>query len=204
VSTVRRLVAASFLGAYRLLARGKGKSFSLLAAGSFASFGSRTVLEPPIRLSGERRIAVGTKVFIGANSWLQVLDGYGEGVALSIGDGTNIVGGCVFSAARSITIGHDVLMARNVYISDHSHAFEDPSSPVIKQGITAIAPVEIGDGAWLGQNVLIGPGVCVGRGAVIGANSVVLSDVPDYTVAAGAPARLIRRYADEDSRTDSA
>jgi acetyltransferase-like isoleucine patch superfamily enzyme len=199
VKPLRRLAAAAFIGSYRLFARAKGKSFSLFAAGSFASFGARSVLEPPIRLRGEERIVIGSMVFIGANSWLQVLDGYGEGVALTVGDGTNIVGGCVLSAARSITIGRDVLMARNVYISDHSHAFSDTSRPVIKQGITAVSPVVIGDGAWLGQNVLIGPGVRIGRGAVIGANSVVLSDVADYAVAAGVPARVIRRFAGEDS-----
>src|SRR5204862_2501230 len=118
-------------------------------------------------------------------------------VEYTIFDGNNMVYSCVISAARFVAIGLDVLMARNVYISYHSHAFDDPSRAVIKRGIKAIAPVVIGDGAWLGQNVLIGPGVRIGRGAVIGANSVVLSDVPEHGVAAGAPARLIRRYADE-------
>jgi acetyltransferase-like isoleucine patch superfamily enzyme len=63
---------------------------------------------------------------------------------------------------------------------------------VLDQGVEQIEPVEIGDGAWLGQNVVVGPGVRIGRGAVIGANSVVLSDVPDHCVAVGAPARVVR------------
>ena len=53
----------------------------------------------------------------------------------------------------------------------------------------------IGDGAWLGQNVVVCPGVTIGRGAVIGANAVVLDDVPDYAVAVGVPASVVRRFA---------
>jgi acetyltransferase-like isoleucine patch superfamily enzyme len=73
------------------------------------------------------------------------------------------------------------------------HAFDDRTRAILDQGITRVAPVEIGDGAWLGQNVVIGPGVRVGRGAVVGANSVVLHDVPDFEVAVGAPARVVER-----------
>lgn len=192
-TTPGRLVATSFLGLYRLSVRARAKAFSLLCARGFASFGRHTVLEPPIRLSGERRIAVGSSVFVGQGSWLQVL-GSGEHVALEIGDGTSIAGNCVLSAAESVRIGRNVLFARNVYVSDHSHEFDDPSRPVLDQGITDIAPVEIADGAWLGQNVVVCPGVSIGAGAVIGANSVVLADVPDRAVAVGAPARIVREF----------
>jgi acetyltransferase-like isoleucine patch superfamily enzyme len=198
--SVRRTVGTSFLSVYRLWVRTRAKSFSVLASGAFASFGVKTVLEPPIRLSGEARMAIGSYVYVGAGSWLQVLDGEGDGIALSIGDGTNIVGACVLSAVRSVVIGKDVLMARNVYIADHMHAFEDAGTAVIKQGITRVAPVEIGDGAWLGENVVIGPGVRIGRGAVVGANAVVLDDVGDYCVAAGVPSRTIRSFAPTAAR----
>ena len=93
--------------------------------------------------------------------------------------------------------GKNVLLARNVYVADHQHAFADPTRAVIHQGITRIAPVEIADGAWLGENVVVGPGVRIGRGAVVGANAVVLEDVPDRSVAVGVPARVIRRLPDE-------
>ena len=152
------------------------------------------MLEPPIRLKGERRIAIGSDVFVGRGSWLQVDDPAGEGLALEIGDGTSIVGGCVISAVSSVRIGKNVLFAKDVYVADHQHAFEDPSRPVLEQGVTRVAPVEIGDGAWLGENVVVGPGVRIGRGAVVGANAVVLADVPDYAVAVGAPARVVRRF----------
>jgi acetyltransferase-like isoleucine patch superfamily enzyme len=177
---------------YRGSLRVRAKAFSLFARGAFAQFGARSVIEPPVRLQGEGRIAVGDDVFVGAGSWLQVLDGPDRHVALSVGDGTSIAGNCVLSAALSVRLGRKVLLARNVYISDHSHAFEDVDRAVLDQGVTRVEPVEIGDGAWLGQNVVVGPGVRIGRGAVVGANSVVLKDVPDHTVAVGAPARVVR------------
>jgi acetyltransferase-like isoleucine patch superfamily enzyme len=193
MNVMRRGTGTAFLGSYRLVGRVWAKAFSLVAGGAFASFGRRTVLEPPIRLGGERRIAVGNDVFIGRGSWLQVLDGEGDGVALEIGDGTSIVGFCVLSAAQSVRLGEKVLIARGAYISDHMHAHDDPSRAVLDQGIGRVRPVEIGDGAWLGENVVIGPGVRIGPGAVIGANSVVLEDVPAHSVAAGAPARVVRK-----------
>jgi lipopolysaccharide O-acetyltransferase len=185
-------VARAAVAAYRGWTRVRAKGFSLLAGPAFASFGRRSVLELPVRLQGERRIAIGDGVFIGAGSWLQVLEPAGEGVALELGDGTSVAGGCVLSAAASIRVGRKVLLARNVYVADHSHAYGDTELAVLDQGVDRIGPVEIGDGAWLGQNVVVGPGVRIGRGAVVGANAVVLEDVPDFTVAVGAPARVVR------------
>jgi acetyltransferase-like isoleucine patch superfamily enzyme len=111
-------------------------------------------------------------------------------------------GACVISSAASITLGEGVLLARNVYIADHGHAFDDDDRAVLEQGLAGLAPVEIGAGAWLGQNVVVCPGVRIGRGAVIGANSVVLHDIPDRSVAVGAPARVVRIVsgAAEDTR----
>lgn len=185
-------VGSMCLGAYRWLTRGRDKAFSALCAGAFAEYGRRSVMQLPVRISGEARIAVGSDVFVGAGSWLQVLDGDCADIAIVIGNGTSIAGGCVVSAQRSIRIGSKVLMARNVYIADHMHAFSDVGEAVLEQGIDRVGPVEIGDGAWLGQNVVVGPGVRIGRGAVVGANSVVLAEVPDHTVAAGSPARVVR------------
>jgi acetyltransferase-like isoleucine patch superfamily enzyme len=173
----------------------RSKVFSLLAAGGFAQFGQRSVLELPVRIVGQGRIAIGSDVYVGFGSCLQALsDGFGAPV-LTIGDGTCIAGTCVISAANSVQLGERVLLARNVYIADHMHAFEDHLRPILDQGIDRVSPVVIEAGAWLAQNVVIGPGVTVGRGAVVGANSVVLCDVPDYTVAVGAPARIVRRFA---------
>jgi lipopolysaccharide O-acetyltransferase len=189
---ISRSMGRAAIAFYRGFARARSKAFSVTSSGAFAYFGRRTVLELPIRLTGEHRMSIGNDVYVGAGSWLQVIDGPNDHVALEIGDGTSISGTCVLSAAHSVRLGQKVLVARNVYIADHGHAYADTGRAVLDQGITRVEPVEIGDGAWLGQNVVVCPGVRIGRGAVVGANSVVLEDVPDYAVAVGAPARVVK------------
>jgi acetyltransferase-like isoleucine patch superfamily enzyme len=186
-----RICGAAFLGLYRLTVRLRSKAFSVGVSGAFASFGRRTVIQLPVRLSGERRIAIGSDVYIGADSWLQAL---GDG-RLDIGDGSSLAGGCVLSAAGSVRLGKKVLVARNVYVSDHIHAYADPDRAVVEQGLSHLQAVEIGDGAWLGENVVVCPGVTIGRGAVIGANAVVREDVPDHALAVGIPAHVVSVFA---------
>jgi lipopolysaccharide O-acetyltransferase len=183
------------LAAYRAAVDARNKAFSLLTGPAFAAFGARSVVQLPVRLSGEDRIEVGSGVFVGAGSWLQVLD---DGW-ITVGDGTAFSGNVVVSAARRVTIGRRVLVARGVYIADHGHAHADTTLPVIEQGLTGVAAVAIGDGAWLGENVVICPGVRIGHNAVIGANAVVTHDVPDACVAVGVPARVVRRVDAERS-----
>jgi lipopolysaccharide O-acetyltransferase len=188
-----RAVSRSYLSVSRIWRRLASRAHSFLIGGSFAAFGHGTIIEAPLRLSGESRIALGSNAFIGAGSWLQAV---GDGpVALEIGDDTSMSGMCVLSAAESVRIGRKVLFARNVYVSDHNHAFDDLEVAVIDQGISAPRPVSIGDGAWLGENVVVCPGVTIGRGAVIGANAVVLESIPDFCIAVGVPARVVRSYA---------
>jgi acetyltransferase-like isoleucine patch superfamily enzyme len=171
----------------------------VLASGAFAEFGSNSVIAPPVRIEGEDRIAVGSGVFVGPGCWLHV-EGDGHEVAIEIGDGSSIGAFSTLSAVQSVRIGKRVLTARHIYVSDHSHDFAELEIPVRDQGLSRIAPVEIGDGAWLGESVVVLPGVRIGRGAVIGAHSVVTSDVPDGGVAVGAPARVVRvRGAEESS-----
>ena len=190
-----------FRSGYRLWIRLRSKVFSLLISGAFAHFGRKTVLMYPLRLEGEKRIAIGDRVFIGPGSWLQTLpDGENNSVAVSIGKGTSIAGACVISAVRSVQLEENVLLARNVYISDHTHKYADMDIPVMAQGVERIKPVLVKRGAWLGQNVVVCPGVTIGTGAVIGANSVVIEDIPDFSVAVGAPARVVKTIGDSQVR----
>jgi acetyltransferase-like isoleucine patch superfamily enzyme len=147
-------------------------------------------------LLGLKQIVLGEGVLIERDCWIQTIpDDKGDNEAkLVIGPHAGIGMGASISAASKVVIGEDVLLARNVYISDHAHAFEDITVPIMHQGINRIAPVSIGRGTWLGQNVVVLPGVAIGEHCVIGANSVVNSSIPDFSVAVGAPARVVRRY----------
>lgn len=182
------------LRAYNLWTRIRAKAFTLCCGGAFHRIGSRTVLQLPIRLGGEQFIELGNSVFVGAGSWFQIIGaGSTDGTPLiTIEDGTSIMGYCTITAVERVVIERKVLIARYVYISDHTHAHSSREQAIKDQGVTKIAPVRICEGAWLGQGAVICPGVTIGRNAVIGAYSVVRHDVPDYCMAAGIPAKIIR------------
>jgi acetyltransferase-like isoleucine patch superfamily enzyme len=174
-----------------LAQRGRDALFSRMAAGGFDEFGKGSRILLPFRVLNPQRIAIGSNVLIGAGSWLNVPEAGPRGAVISIGDRVRMNLTSI-SAVNSVVIEEGVGIARGVYISDHSHGFDDPDLPVRDQPLGRVAPVRIGRGAWLGQNVVVLPGVTIGAGAVIGANSVVRDDVPPRTVAVGAPARIVR------------
>jgi acetyltransferase-like isoleucine patch superfamily enzyme len=179
----------SFYRYYGLWREMQARAFSRLMAPAFMSCGRGTRLVPPLEVYGPHNVAIGEHVHVGAGCWFYTA---GEHARLEIGDRTRMSGLCVLSAAQRVTLGRAVLLGRNVYIADHIHGVERAGVPVFEQALEKIAPVEVGDEAWLGQNVVILPGVTVGAGAVVGANSVVGEDVAPRTVVVGAPARVVR------------
>jgi acetyltransferase-like isoleucine patch superfamily enzyme len=190
--SLRHRLGRSLLRAEHVALRGRIRVRAALIGGGFHAFGRGARLHPSVRVTAPERIAVGDGVWVGAGAWLHALGGPSAPPAIELGEGCSLAGNCTIAAAQRVVLGREVLIARGVYISDHSHAFADPAVAVLKQGIDRIAPVEIGDGAWLAENVVICPGVSIGRGAIVGANAVVTRDVPPRTVAVGAPARVIR------------
>ncbi len=157
------------------------------------SIGSGSKLINPT-LSGAKRIFIGSRVYINDRGWLACERITGEaGPKLIIGDGSYIGRFCHIYATSKVEIGKKVLMADKVYISDNLHSYENVELPVIDQPIKQTNQVIIGDGAWLGENVCV-IGACVGKNSVIGANSIVNKNIPDYCVAIGSPAVIIKRY----------
>ncbi len=113
-------------------------------------------------------------------------------MVLSIGDNVTLGANSQVSAKCSVVISDNVLLAPNVYISDHDHVYEDISRPINLQGNTAGRMLKIGQSSWIGRNACVMANV--GCHSVIGANSVVTHDIPDYCVAVGIPARVVKRY----------
>lgn len=193
----RKAIGNVSITSYCAWRRVTGKLFSLLIAGGFGRFGRHTTIMYPLRLYGAEKISIGNRVTIGAGAWLQALPFEGSSSqAISIGDRTSIQESCVISAVREVVLEEAVLLARNVYISDHIHAYTHIGVPILAQGVEKVKPVRIKTGAWLGQNVVICPGVTIGKGAVVGANSVVTEDLPDFSVSVGAPARVVKCFAE--------
>ena len=121
---------------------------------------------------------------------------------ISIGDYVSINRGCsifgsYYSRDTTVTIGNNVVIAPEVKIFTASHDYHDINLPDYGKGIS------IGDHAWIGGGAILLPGVTIGTGAVIGAGSVVTRDIPDWTVAAGNPARIIKKRILNQKITDS-
>lgn len=154
-------------------------------------------------MSCAERIDVGADVYIGAGSWLSVVDehlGCRYDPHLVIGNGVSLGPGIVISCTGRVEIGDRVLATSRVFIGDSYHDYRDPDAAVTDQPMSDPDPVCIGSGAFLGIGAIILPGVTVGQHAYVGAGAVVTSDVPPRAVVAGNPARIIRRrYADRQA-----
>lgn len=160
----------------------------------FKRLGHLSFIDRPLKINGSENISIGSKVLIQYKSWIACLPLTGKiNPELKIGDGTIIGNFNHIYATSRIEIGEKVLTADKVYITDNLHAYEDISTPIINQKIKQIDEVSIGEGTWLGENVAV-IGASIGKNCVIGTNSVVTRNIPDYCVAVGVPAKIIKRY----------
>lgn len=115
---------------------------------------------------------------------------------LNIGDYTRI--GLGNTIIGPVSIGNHVNLAQNVTVTGLNHNFEDVDKRIDQQGVST-RQVIIEDDVWVGANAVILPGVTLGRHSVVAAGSVVSRPVPPYTVCAGSPARIIKRYNRENN-----
>ena len=160
---------------------------------SFSAFGLRSTLSFPFKVSGAKYICVGKKVHIHEQAWLlaQKIDEHDP--KIEIGDNTYIGRNAHIVSVRDVKIGSSALIADKVYISDNSHEYQDIQVPIKSQTVVFKKSVCIGDHSWLGENVCV-IGASVGKHSVVGANSVVTSDIPDYSIAVGTPAKVVKQY----------
>ena len=166
----------------------------------FGAFGRGSIIMwPPVTIFNERYIRIGEGTMIGPHVALSAGMVPGQECitdpVVSIGDRCLIGRGSGIVGHLSVTIGNDVWTGHNVYITDQNHGYEDVHRPISAQSQPERA-VSIGDGSWLGYGTVVLPGVTIGRHVAVGANSVVTRDLPDYCVAVGAPARVVRRWVD--------
>jgi acetyltransferase-like isoleucine patch superfamily enzyme len=136
----------------------------------------------------EGRLEIGPQTVLEPDVWLTA-----PGAArIRIGGGTFLNIGVMVAALELVEIGEHCMFANGCFISDGSHRFDDPQKPVPWQGFTTKGPTRIGDNVWCGAHAVITSGLTVGERSVIGANSVVTTDIPPFSIAAGAPARVLR------------
>ena len=137
----------------------------------------------------EGRLDVGAGTLLEPNVWITAP----SDARIRIGAGSFLNIAVMVAAVELVEIGDHCMFANGCFITDGDHRFDDPEKPVPWQGFTTKGPTRIGDNVWCGANVVITSGVTVGERCVIGANSVVNRDLPSFSIAAGAPAKVIRQ-----------
>jgi len=137
----------------------------------------------------EGRLAIGEGTLLEPGCWLTLA----PGARIEIGDGCFLNRNTMLAALERIEVGPHTMFANGCFVGDADHRFDDPDTPVTQQGFTPKGPVKIGANCWFGANCVVTGGVTIGERCVIGANSVVTGDLPAGTIAAGAPARVIKR-----------
>lgn len=172
----------------------RGRRFGAFGEGSIICF-------PATSLMNERHIEIGENTMIGPHVALSAGMAPGQeclsqpvvriGDRCLIGRGSGIVG------HFSIDIGDDVWTGHHIYITDQNHGYDNVDVPISQQSMPE-KPVRIGSGSWLGHGTVVLPGADIGEHVVIGANSVVAGRIPSFSVAVGAPARVVKSMSEAD------
>lgn len=138
--------------------------------------------------SGEAEgIEIGSNSFIERQSYITA--GYKGFV--KIGSHCSIGPNVVLSGEGGIDVGNSVMIAGNTFVVANSHVIDDLSIPMYQQGYS-LKGIKIEEDVWLGAGVIVLDGVTIGRGAVVGAGAVVTKDLPEYSISAGVPAKVIK------------
>jgi acetyltransferase-like isoleucine patch superfamily enzyme len=133
-----------------------------------------------------RGISIGSGVFVGRNTILSCKNG-----DIVVDDHANLGFNCeIFSASR-VRVGRSVLMAAYTYLVGGDHLFDRVDIPVLEQGRTARG-IDVDDNVWLGAHVVVTDGSRVGRDAIVGAGAIVVGEIPEFAIAAGIPAKVLR------------
>lgn len=133
--------------------------------------------------------------YIGKNSFINYPFRCDYGCNISVGDNFYANYDCIFLDVNKITIGNNVMLAPRVCIYTAGHPID---KDIRNSGLEYGYPVSIGNDVWIGVGVIINPGVNIGSNVVIGSGSVVTSDIPDNSVCAGVPCKVIRSITEED------
>lgn len=157
---------------------------------------------PNATLKGVSAVQMGENFYAGPGLWLEAVQSYQGKVIdpkIIIGTNVSISAWGHIAATHYVEIGDDVLIGSKVIITDHNHGqyrgpHSSPNVPPSLRPLDCDKEVVIGRNVWLGDGVVVTPGARIGEGAVIGANSVVIGTIEPFTLAAGIPAKPLKRY----------
>lgn len=170
----------------------------------FKKCGSRVLFESSFEIEGAKYISLGNNIRTKPRFHIAAIDehnGLHFNPQITIGDNVSINYDVHICAIDKIIIGAGTLLGSKIFITDHFHGDTSLESLKISPSerlLTTKGPVIIGNNVWIGEGVAIMPGVSIGDNAVIGANSVVTKDVEPFSVVAGNPSRVIKRFGAEE------
>lgn len=167
----------------------------------YGSFGHRSKIIKPMRILGKKNMFIGERVRILNGARMEAISVY-HGQRLVIGNRTTIEQCCHIIAADELMIGEECVFSAFVYIADCNH--QDVPGTGTNDTSLEIKKTRIGNGVFIGIGARILPGVTLGDGCVIGANAVVTHDIPPFSVAAGIPAKVIKKFNFETNQWEKA
>jgi len=179
---------------------GLNRSFLLKILFLLKAKHNKSKIHPSIELRRKKHINISHPIFLGAGCKLLCWDEYLSGdqkqslqPELIIGNNFHATRNLTVQCANKISIGNDVLVASNVFIIDYNHGLSPESKSYLDNPLETKSVI-IEDGVWIGNNVIILPGTIIGEKAIIAAGSVVTKSIPPYAIAAGNPAKVIKKY----------
>ncbi len=180
-----------------MITRIKNKLRYWITASKLGSHDGPFYIQGGVLIKNPKHVHFGRNVGIGENTaFLPVTSfrGHRYNPSIIISEKAWIGKGCSIAAINRVEIGKHVMIAGKVHITDHSHGYEDISRPISMQELITKGPVIIEDECWLGFSSEILSGVHIGKHCVVAARAVVTKDVPDYSIVAGNPARIVKQY----------
>jgi acetyltransferase-like isoleucine patch superfamily enzyme len=156
--------------------------------------GRGTYIHRTVQIIGRSCVQIGTNSVLSQDCWLNVNHRNRIHTSIKIGNNCFIGRRNFFSSGNKISLGDYVLTANDCHFLGSSHIINDPNKPYITSGTTDSDTITIGDNTFLGANVRVLGNVIVGHGCVIGACSIVMHDIPPFSIAIGSPAIVIKRY----------
>lgn len=191
IGYVLRMVLAKriFLKTGKGVQIGKGVSLRhpwKIEIGESTAIDDNSLLDARGCASGQ--FTIGKKVLIAANCLIQSKSDSGT---VSIGDECSIGGQTTITSAGGIEIGSNVLIAGQCYIGGGRYVTDDLEVPMMHQGMYSRGRLTIGSDVWIGAGARVIDGTKIGKGSIIGTGAVVVKDVPEYSIVAGVPAKVI-------------
>ncbi len=192
-------IYAFFGGAFETVARFRHTCQMAKLRRSLKKCGSNVNVVSPETFNDPRHVSLGDTVWIMDHTSVSVMTEYWWTKQrftpeVIIDDGAFINRFCLISSLNRIYIGKKAIIADGVYIADYTHGYEDISKAITENPMEIYGTVEIGDGSWIGAHACVFGNLTIGRHCIVGANAVCTRSLPDYSIAVGAPARIVKRF----------